>query len=137
MRNAILSGVGDTRVGRLDGSSVLGLHAEAAFAALEDAGLKLSEIDGLICAYALAESYPMLASVFAESVGLQPRYSTSIQSGGASGCTMVMTAAALVETGRCRHVLCVAGDCRLSGMPKGAATAALATFGHPQFEQPY
>ena len=137
MRNAILSGIGDTKVGRLEGSSVLGLHAEAAFAALDDAGLKLGEIDGLICAYAMAESYPMLASVFAESVGLMPAYSTSIHSGGASGCTMAMTAAALVESGRCRHVLCVAGDCRLSGMPRGAATAALAAFGHPQFEQPY
>jgi acetyl-CoA acetyltransferase len=137
MRNAILSGVGDTRVGRLEGSSVLGLHADAAFAALEDAGLRLDEVDGLICAYALAESYPMLASVFAESVGLTPQFSTSIQSGGASGCTMAMVAAALVETGRCRHVLCVAGDCRLSGMPKGAAVQALAAFGHPQFEQPY
>ena len=137
MRNAILSGVGDTRVGRLDGSSVLGLHADAAFAALEDAGLRLAEIDGLICAYALAESYPMLASVFAESIGLMPQFSTSVGSGGASGCTMAMVAAALVETGRCRHVLCVAGDCRLSGMPKGAAVQALAAFGHPQFEQPY
>lgn len=137
MRNAILSGVGDTRVGRLAGATPLSLHADAAFDALADAGLRLTDVDGLLCTYTLAEQYPMLSSVFAEYVGLEPAFATSIVSGGASAATMAMTAAALVESGRCRHVLCVTGDARLTGMPKGAAVAALSQFGHPQFEQPY
>ena len=136
MRQAILSGVGDTKVGRVEGSTPLSLHADAAFDALDDAGLRLADVDGLLCAYTLAENYPMLSSVFAEHVGMEPTFATSIVSGGATAATMAMTAAALVESGTCRHVLCVTGDARLSGMPKGAAVAALSQFGHPQFEQP-
>ncbi|MEI9928482.1 MAG: thiolase family protein [Sphingomonas sp.] len=57
--------------------------------------------------------------------------------GGATACIMVMQAAALVASGQCRHVLLVTGDNRLSGMSRDGAVAALAAFGHPQFEQPY
>jgi acetyl-CoA acetyltransferase len=37
----------------------------------------------------------------------------------------------------CRHVLCVTGDNRLTGMTRDRAVAALAGVGHAQFEQPY
>ena len=83
------------------------------------------------------EPHPMLSSVFSEYVGLRPNYSASISAGGATACLMVMTAKALVENGTCRHVLLVTGDNRLTGMPPGGAVAALAHFGHRQFEMPY
>jgi acetyl-CoA acetyltransferase len=50
---------------------------------------------------------------------------------------MTMEAAALVEAGRCRHVLVVAGDNRLTGMSRDGAVAALSQVGHQQFERPY
>ena len=50
---------------------------------------------------------------------------------------MVVQAAALVASGHCRHVLAVAGDNRVSGMNRDRAVAALADFGHPEFEQPF
>ncbi len=134
---AILAGVADTKVGELPGTSVLGLHAEAALAAMADTGLALGDIDGVLCAYSLVEPYPMLSSVFCEYVGVSPAVSFSIQVGGATAATMIMQAAALVETGHCRHVLCVTADTRATGMTRDAAVAALAAFGHPEFEQPY
>lgn len=136
-RRARLTGAGSTAFGELPGSSALGLHAEAAHAALADAGLAKGEIDGIVCAYSLAEPHLMLSSVVAEYLGIRPAYSAAIQLGGATGCAMVMHAAMLVEGGRCRHALVVAGDNRLTGMSRDGAVAALARVGHPQFEVPY
>ena len=134
---AIIAGAADTAVGRLEGSSCMGLHAAAATAALADAGLQAADIDGVICAYSLAAPHLMLSSVFCEYFGLQPRYSVAVQAGGASAAAMVMHAAALVASGGCRHVLCVCGDNRLTGMTRDRAVAALSEVGHPQFERPF
>ena len=134
---AAITGVANTACGKLEGSTCLGLHAEVARGAVADAGLELGDVDGLLCAYSFTEPHPMLASVVAEYLGIQPAFSACVSAGGATGGLQVMTAKALVESGMCRHVLCLTGDNRLSGMAPGAAVAALAQFGHGQFEVPY
>jgi acetyl-CoA acetyltransferase len=136
-RRARLTGVGCTPFGELPGSSPLGLHARAAGEALADAGLAKDDLDGILCAYSLVEPHLMPSSVAAEYLGLRPAYSAALMLGGATGCAAVMHAALLVESGRCRHVLVVMGDNRLTGMTRDAAVAALARVGHPQFEVPY
>jgi acetyl-CoA acetyltransferase len=136
-RPACITGAADTAVGELPGSSCMGLHAEAATLALADAGLLPRDIDGVLCAYSFTEPHLMLASVFSEYFGIQPAYSAAMQAGGATGCVMLMQAAALVEAGICRHVLVVAGDNRLTGMTRDKAIGALADVGHPQFERPF
>jgi len=135
--NAFITGVHDTAIGELPGSSCMALHAEAALGAVADAGLALSEIDGVLCAYSFTEPHLMLASVFCEYLGIHPGYCAAIQAGGASACIMIMQAAALVASGQCRHVLVVTGDNRLTGMSRDGAVAALAEVGHPQFERPF
>ena len=67
-KKAAITGVGNTKVGEVPGSTCMSLHTEAALNALEDAGLKLADIDGVICAYALSETYPMLSSAFCLSL---------------------------------------------------------------------
>lgn len=135
--NARITGVANTDVGELPGSSSMGLHSQASLAAIADAGLRLSDIDGVLCAYSLAEPHPMLASVFCEFMGIHPPFCSAMQAGGATGVILVQQAAALVASGQCRHVLCVTGDNRLSGMSRDGAVAALSEFGHAQFERPY
>lgn len=135
--NAYITGACDTRVGELPGSSCMGLHAEAAFGAIRDAGLEAGDIDGVLCAYSFTEPHLMLASVFCEYAGLSPKFCAASQAGGASACIMVMQAAALVASGQCSHVLVVAGDNRLTGLSRDGAVAALAEVGHPQFERPF
>lgn len=137
MNNARITGAFDTAVGELPGSTCMGLHAQAALGAVADAGLTLSDIDGVICAYSFTEPHLMLASVFCEHVGLRPNVNFAIQAGGATAAIMLMQAAALVESGQCRHVLIVAGDNRATGMGRDGAVAALSEVGHPQFERPY
>jgi acetyl-CoA acetyltransferase len=136
-KHAVISGVHNTKVGSVPDSTVMSLHSEAAFGALADAGLKLSDIDGVLCAYAITETYPMLSSAFCEYVGVAPNFNAGLHGGGATAAMMAMQATALVRNGDCRHVLCVAGENRLTGMTRDKAVAALAEFGHPQFEQPY
>jgi acetyl-CoA acetyltransferase len=135
--NAFITGAYDTAVGKLPGSSCMGLHAEAAVGALEDAGLALADIDGVLCAYSFTEPHLMLASVFCEHMGIHPGACAAIQAGGATACIMIMQAAALVASGQCRNVLVVTGDNRLSGLSRDGAVAALAEVGHPQFERPF
>ncbi len=135
--NAFITGAYDTAVGELPGSSCMALHAEAALGAVADAGLELSDIDGVLCAYSFTEPHLMLASVFCEYLGIHPGTCLAIQAGGASACIMIMQAAALVASGQCQHVLVVTGDNRLTGMSRDGAVAALSEVGHPQFERPF
>jgi acetyl-CoA acetyltransferase len=134
---AIIAGVADTRVGRLPEHNCMSLHATVSQLALADADLRPSDIDGVLAAFSFTQPHLMLGSVFCEYFGLKPAFVTAVQSGGATACTSVMIAAALVETGICNNVLVVTGDNRLTGLPPGGAAALLAQVGHPQFEQPF
>lgn len=134
---AYITGVGNTAFGRLEGSTPLALMAQAADAALADAGLGREGIDGLLCGYATTLPHLMLSTVFAEYYGVQPHYAHAIQLGGATGCAMVMLAHELVEAGRCREVLVVAGENRLSGHKRDVAIQTLAQVGHPDYEVPF
>jgi acetyl-CoA acetyltransferase len=133
---AALSGAFSTAMGRRPGLSALDLQAEAALGALADAQLAGAAVDGLICGYALSAPHILPAQVLCEHMGLRPDISFGVQAGGASGCIMVMQAAALVSIGLCRHVLVVAGDSRLSGITRDQAVMALAEVGHPELERP-
>ena len=91
--NAVIGGVHNTKIGAVEGSTCMSLHAEAALGALDDAGLRLGDIDGVVCGYALAENYPMLSSAFCEYVGAEPNVNAGLNAGGATGAMMVMQAA--------------------------------------------
>jgi acetyl-CoA acetyltransferase len=131
-----ISGVGLTPFGRLEGRTTLDLMSEAATAAIADAGLERREIDGVLCGYSTTMPHLMLATVFAEHFGLQPRYAHAIQVGGATGLAMAMLAHHLVKSGIARHVLVVAGENRLTGQSRDAALQTLAQVGHPVYEVP-
>ncbi|MFO0996410.1 MAG: thiolase family protein [Alphaproteobacteria bacterium] len=134
---AWITGVEETRFGQLDGEDTLSLMTDAAAGALADAGLARADIDGVLCSYSTALPHTMLATVFAEHFGLSPTYCHSVAVGGASGAAMVMLAKILVESGRCRHVLAVAGENRLTGVGKDGTVKGLAQVGHPDFEVPF
>lgn len=134
---ALITGAADTPVGKLPEHNCLSMQALAARDAIADAGLAPSDIDGVLAGFSFTQPHLMLASVFCEYMGLKPAFTTAVQSGGATACTAVMLAAALVESGQCRRVLVVTGDNRLTGLPPGGAVALLAQVGHAEFEQPY
>jgi len=110
LRNrAVVVGVGESDIGKVPNMTGLGLNAQAAKRALDDAGLKPSDIDGLLTAYSFTEPYFMLGSVLAEYLGLKPTFCASVIVGGASPAAMIGHAAAAIAAGRCRAVLICAG----------------------------
>lgn len=130
-------GVGESEIGRVPHMTGLGLNAQAAKRALDDAGLKVSDIDGLLTAYSFTEPYFMLGSVMCEYLGLKPRYNASMVVGGASPAVMLKHAAEAIASGQAETVLVCAGENRATGQTRDAAMAALLAVGHPYFEQPY
>ncbi len=138
LRNkVIIAGVGESEIGKVPHMSGLGLNAQAAKRALDDAGLKMADVDGLLTAFSMTEPYFMLGSVLAEYLGIAPRYSASIVTGGATPAVMLSHAAQAVATGQAEVVLVTAGENRATGLTRDQAVEALAAVGHPYFEQPY
>ena len=133
---AIISGVHDTKVGALPESTCMSLHAQAGMGAIRDAGLQVGDIDGLLTAYSFTSPQIMLGAVAAEYIGLKPKVNASISMGGVTAGLMVAHAVALVKAGMCRHVLCLTGDNRLTGLGE-KVQEALAQVGHQQYERPY
>lgn len=96
-----ITGVGETAYTRDSGRSVLSLQLEASLQAIGDAGLKPSEIDGVI---------PYAGTVVAEdlvtNLGIPDlRFSAVTPLGGASCVAAVQCAVAAIAAGICRHVL--------------------------------
>src|SRR3982074_2613596 len=131
---SFITGVGLTSYGKHEGSSSLDLMSKAAELAIADAGLKRSEIDGILCGYLTVSPHIMLATVFAEHFGIQPSYAHAVQVGGATGLAMTMLAHHLVDAGLVRHVLVFAAENRRRGQSRAASIQALAQVGHPDYE---
>jgi acetyl-CoA C-acetyltransferase len=136
MQTAYIIGAGNTPFGRLEGRGPIELMAAAAQSALDDAGLARAEVDGVLCGYATTLPHLMLSTLFCEWFSLEPSYAHSLQLGGATGAAMLMLARELVRAGRCRNVLVVAGENRLSGQTRDSAIQTLAQVGDADFEVP-
>ncbi|CUJ09376.1 thiolase family protein [Achromobacter xylosoxidans] len=136
LHHAYLLAAATTRFGRHEGRSALDLMAEAANAALGQSGLRRADIDGVLCGYATTFPHLMLATLFSEKLGLDPHYAHGMQMGGATGAAMVMLARELVRAGRCRRVLVVAGENRLTGQAVDASIQTLAQVGEADTEVP-
>jgi acetyl-CoA acetyltransferase len=138
LRNKVaIVGVGESDIGKVPYMSGLGLNAQAAKRALDDAGLQVSDIDGVLTAYSFTEPYFMLGSVLCEYLGLKPRFNASIITGGASPGVMLKHAAEAIVAGQAETILVCAGENRATGLSRDAAVAALMAVGHPYYEQPY
>jgi acetyl-CoA acetyltransferase len=131
-----ITGVGLTPFGRHEGSTTLSLMTHAAAAALADAGLERSDVDGLLCGYSTTMPHIMLSTLFAEHFGIQPRYAHAAQVGGATGLAMAMLAHLVVDGGAADHLLVVAGENRLSGQTRDTTIQNLAQAGHARWELP-
>ena len=110
-RTAIV-GIGEAAIPLMPpGSTPIDAMALAAMAALADAGLTLTEVDGVFAA-GLQVFMPTLS--LAEYLGLRPRYSDGTQIGGGAFLTHLNHAQAAIHAGLCDVALIVYGSTQRS-----------------------
>jgi acetyl-CoA acetyltransferase len=129
-------GVGETAVGKVPDRSSLQLHAEAVRAALDDAGIDLREVDGLVTANSRVSPVLYHADVVAEYLGHHPRHVLTVNAGGSTSAATIEHAAALIAAGVCRVVVVAKADNLATGLGRDATVASMATIGHPAYEGP-
>lgn len=118
-REAVIVGVGDVALegGKVvGGGSVLQVQARAAKAALDDAGLNMRDVDGLLVAGMWGVPGPgQLPTVtLGEYLGIHPRFADSTNIGGAAFEAHVAHAAMAIERGYCDVALIVYGSTQKS-----------------------
>lgn len=127
-RTAVV-GIGSAGVGEAPGNSAIELLGKAAIAAVADAGLKLSDIDGIFAATS-THAFPTLS--VAEYLGLRPRFFDGTNVGGSSFEAHLLHAALALDAGLCDAALiCYGSNQRTAG-------GRLVSMSEPQpFEAPY
>ena len=104
MRTAAAVGVGYTELSKSSGRTVLDLATEAGRKAADDAGVPLSDIDGVVSFSVLGDSVSSEAVATSLAVpGL--RFVMDFQQGGQSPCFMIQQAAMAVAQGYAENVL--------------------------------
>jgi acetyl-CoA acetyltransferase len=129
-----LVGVAESSLGRTPDRTVLSLQMEAAAAALADAGLAPSSIDGLmVSGYPYAERQVVLVG---EYLGLNLSYVDATNVGGAGFVAAIERAGAAILAGLCQVVLVSYGSTQYSSRTRTLGAGRAPEFGY-QFEVPY
>ena len=127
-RSVAIVGVAESdELGRTENKSSLQHHAEAAYNALEDAGLSIGDVDGLLTA-----GYSTLT--IADYLGIQPSYTDSTSVGGSSFIIHIAHAMAAINAGYCNVALITHGQAGRSARTRSSVDPAEPG---PQFETPY
>lgn len=129
-RSAAIAGVAESRLGIVPNATVLELQAEAAVAALAEAGLEKSEVDGLFVAGRWGRT-PQLE--LGEYLGIRPSYSDGTSVGGASFLFHLGHAAAAIKAGLCEVALIAYGSTQRSGRERSLGAAGTLSMQYESF----
>jgi acetyl-CoA acetyltransferase len=105
--SAAIAGVATFGCGEAPGFNDMELLARSARAAVAEAGLKMSDIDGLCTASAGAAMWPMPVI---EYLGINPRYIDGTMLGGSSFIAHLLPAMQAIRSGQCKAVLVCYGS---------------------------
>lgn len=121
-------GLANTPQGDIPGKSDTDIKADVIGAAIEDAGLKVTDIDGLIYQPGFVDQSAWgRGGDVAKRLGLSPNFVWQIQAGGTSAITSLTMACAAIESGQAGYVAIGFGDC-----PRSAAKMpAIGSAGSP------
>jgi len=105
-RRAAISGTAEWAPQRRWDTPMFGLEAYGKLAreALDDAGMELGEIDGILCTR-LGDAPMFAPAAVAEYLGIEANFGEVVDLGGANATGMVWRAAAAIEVGICETVL--------------------------------
>lgn len=119
---AAIAGIGLAGIGEAPGRTHLELLGEAVHKALTDAGLRLSDVDGLFTSN-LVNFFPALT--VGEYLGIRPKYVDSTNLGGSSFLSHAISAVAALHAGLCDVALICYGSNAKSGGGKHVTGAEL------------
>jgi len=118
---AAIVGVAESDLGYTPDKTVLQLQAQAARAALDDAGLSFADVDALFCAGHWAWSPNLM---LAEYLGITPRYTDTTNIGGSSFEAHIEHAVAGIEAGLFEVALISYGSTQRSDRSRGRGSSS-------------
>src|SRR5579863_8230755 len=113
---AAIVGAAESDLGYTPGKTVLQLQAQAARAALDDAGLQFGDVDALFCAGNWTWSPNLM---LAEYLGIRPTYTDTTNIGGSSFEAHIGHAVAGIEAGLFEVALIAYGSTQRSDRSRG------------------
>jgi acetyl-CoA acetyltransferase len=123
MRPTAIAGIGATDFSKNSGRSELALAVEAVSAALADAGLAPSDVDGLVTFTQDTNSEVAVA----RELGIpELTFFSRVHYGGGAACATIQQAAMAIATGAARTVVCYRAFNERSGQRFGQVSAQLA-----------
>jgi acetyl-CoA acetyltransferase len=129
-----IAGIGNTRYSSNSGATVGQLAVEACRKAIEDAGLTVGDVDGIV-SYNFGDSVPGM--LVATALGMkEPGYVVDFASGGNAANLITLTATAAIEAGLAKNVLCFRAMNGRSGFRLGGGRDMNAR-GISQFTAPF
>lgn len=136
---AVIIGMGETPVGKLPGMNSVQIQALAVHNALENCGLTIRDVDGLVNLDPYGIPNSMFSTTLAEYLGLKPSFCTTVDVGGTvTGMTMIQQAIWAITSGHCRTAVCVFGENALTGRAPGAHGFWLKNLlGGEEWEEPF
>ncbi|HTK13568.1 MAG TPA: thiolase family protein [Xanthobacteraceae bacterium] len=97
-------GAGHSRLGKVPGTSSLDLLIEAMRNAIDDSGVSVKDIDGIICR-GPDDSYSH-HQMIGERLGINVKFSTTLTNGGASQILSIALAVMAIQGGMAKTVIC-------------------------------
>jgi acetyl-CoA acetyltransferase len=135
MRGTVaIAGVGLAGCGEAPGWTETEIAAAAAKSALDDAGLGVHEVDGLVVA---STNIFMSGLALAEHLGVRPKFTESTMVGGSSFVGHLMPAALALNAGLCDTVLVAYGSNQRTGVGRAEAGKYKMALDPQVFEHPY
>lgn len=139
VRDVCIVGMAETAVGRLEGSTSIGLQAEASRLALADAGFAAAQVDAVYNLDPYTQAMSMFAQSLLEYMGLTPALAATIDAGGTvTPMHMILNAIAAIGQGYAEVALCTFGENALTGRPRGVHGLPQGpSLGQEEFEEPF
>jgi acetyl-CoA acetyltransferase len=129
-----ISGIGYTKFSRSTQASLASLALEASLNAIADAGLRVDQVDGLVCYH---QNDSVLVRDVSTSLGIKElRWWSDFLAGGTFNCAVIAQAAMAIEAGLANYVVCYRALRGRSGKRMGRYRASL-TDGVHQFMTPF
>jgi acetyl-CoA acetyltransferase len=136
-RKVAIVGIGETPQGRLEGQTSYDLYVDAAERAIKDAGLKKSQIDGLITQGSFITPHQRHHLNVADRLGLGPRRYNECSTMGGCAAGYLRHAMAVIAAGLCDYMLVVGADNLLTNAERSGALQSMMGIHDLEYVEPY